>query len=161
LNRHKPGLFIFGWPGWVGGADTKLAHLIPLLCRDFSITVIPNRAELLRQQEWVDYLRRHGATCCSLAELGGKLDGAALAMCNARFFTDGLAAMAKERGLRVFLTDGRVEIGITWLRTRSGRPRWGRTTACSSGRTTPGSGAPCCSRSSRTAGGWGSTRRTT
>jgi glycosyltransferase involved in cell wall biosynthesis len=101
MIRNKPNLFIFGWPGFLGGADTKLAHLIPLLGAEFSITVVPNRAEFLRQQEWVDYLRRHGATCCSLANLGRKLDGTALVMCNARFFADGVAAMAKERGLVV------------------------------------------------------------
>ena len=38
----KPAVYIFGWPSFVGGADTKLAHLIPLLSKDVDLTVIPN-----------------------------------------------------------------------------------------------------------------------
>jgi len=101
MNRNKPNLFIFGWPGFVGGADTKLAHLVPLLCDDFAVTVVPNSAALLEQKRWTDFLSQHGASYSSLADLGKTLTGTALSMCNLHFFTGNLARMAKERGLKV------------------------------------------------------------
>jgi hypothetical protein len=30
-SNPKPKLFMFGWPSYLGGADTKLAHLLGLL----------------------------------------------------------------------------------------------------------------------------------
>lgn len=101
LNRNKPNLYIFGWPGFLGGADSKLAHLVPLLSDHFRITVVPNRAKLLEQREWTEFLKRHGVSYSSLAALNGNLSGTALSMCNPHFFTGHLAQMARERGLRV------------------------------------------------------------
>lgn len=101
LNRNKPNLYIFGWPGFLGGADSKLAHLVPLLSDHFRITVVPNRAKLLEQREWTEFLTRHGAFYSSLTALNENLSGTALSMCNPHFFTGHLAQMARERGLKV------------------------------------------------------------
>jgi hypothetical protein len=36
----KPRVYIFGWPGFVGGADTKLHHLLILLHECCELTVV-------------------------------------------------------------------------------------------------------------------------
>ncbi len=38
----KPPLTLFGWPGALGGSETKLTALGKLLSRDFQITWVPN-----------------------------------------------------------------------------------------------------------------------
>lgn len=101
-NRsHQPKIYVFGWPSFLGGADTKLAHLLPLLRRRFEITVVPNDAMRLQDRTWTQYLRRHGIRYTSHERLPRRLEGFALSLCNGRFFTDGIAERVKARGLRV------------------------------------------------------------
>lgn len=92
---------MFGWPSFLGGADTKLAHLLPLLSRRFELTVIPNDAMRLKERKWTRYLDRYGVRCTTLARLPRRLEGFALSLCNGRFFTDGIAAAARAKGLKV------------------------------------------------------------
>ena len=40
--KARPPLYLFNWPSHVGGADTKVAHLLLLLYRDFDITMVPS-----------------------------------------------------------------------------------------------------------------------
>jgi len=94
-------IYIFGWPSFLGGADTKLAHLLVLLHREYRITVIPNDALRLREEYWTRFMDRLGVRYTRLHRLPKRLEGHALALCNPRFFTDGWARRAKERGLRV------------------------------------------------------------
>jgi hypothetical protein len=100
-RNNKPPLYIFGWPSFVGGADTKLAHLLPLLHREFDITAIPNDGGRLKEKVWTDLMDRLGIRYVVLGQLGRKLNGIALSLCNPHFFTAGLARRAKERGLKV------------------------------------------------------------
>ena len=100
-ERKRPRLYIFNWPSHVGGADTKLAHLLPLLRHDCLITIIPNDEGRLKEREWVKYLERLGIRATLLSRLPRQLEGFALSMSNSRFFTDRIAHRAKERGLKI------------------------------------------------------------
>jgi hypothetical protein len=99
-KRRQP-LYIFGWPSFVGGADTKLAHLIGLLRDHFAITVVPNQGHALDEKVWIKYLQKHGAAFCTFDQLPKKLSGIGLSLCNGGFFPDKIAHRAKERGLRI------------------------------------------------------------
>ncbi len=92
---------MFGWPSFVGGADTKLAHLILLLHQHCAITVVPNENRFLHDKPWIKFLNNHGANYCSFDRLPTKLEGYGLAMCNDWFFTKQIAHRAKERGLKI------------------------------------------------------------
>ena len=100
-SAAKPAIYIFGWPSFLGGADTKLAHLLILLHREYSFTVIPNDAYRLRQKVWTRFMDRLGIRYALRRELPKRLEGFGFALCNARFFTDGLVEDAKKRGLRI------------------------------------------------------------
>jgi len=96
----SPAVYIFGWPSFVGGADTKLAHLLILLHKHYRITVIPNDVFRLRERYWTRFLGRLGVCYLPLRELPRKLEGYALSLCNPRFFSNGVVQKVKERGLR-------------------------------------------------------------
>lgn len=100
MNDMK-NLYMWGWPSFLGGADTKLAHLVDLLSRDFSITVIPNDPNRMTEKFWVDYILQFGAHCCSRNSLPSRLDGVSLAMCNEFFFKENIYKIAKEKGTKV------------------------------------------------------------
>ena len=99
--KTKIPVFIFGWPSNVGGADTKLAHLIRLLAGEYDLTVVPNSRERFAQGNWVEFLKRFGARAAMLDDLPRRLKGWGLSLCNGAFFSDGIAAQAKARGLRL------------------------------------------------------------
>ena len=101
MKSHRPPVYLFGWPSFLGGADTKVAHLLRLLHRDFAFTVIPNDAPRLEEKVWTRELDQLGIAYTTLDRLPRRLKGAALAICNDRFFTDGIANQARDRGLRV------------------------------------------------------------
>ncbi len=99
-KRRKP-LYIFGWPSFVGGADTKLVHLLPLLRDKFEITLIPNHAELFRETVWIRYLKGLKIKYCLFEDLPAKLSGIGFALCNGAFFPDRIAHRAREKGLKI------------------------------------------------------------
>jgi glycosyltransferase involved in cell wall biosynthesis len=94
-------LYVFGWPSDLGGADTRLAHTLPLWAEQMAVTVIPNDPRQLEERGWIDYLASIGAHAARLIDLPKKLDGSAIALCNPCFFTDRIAHRAKDRGLHV------------------------------------------------------------
>ncbi|HOI36883.1 MAG TPA: hypothetical protein PLY00_16700 [Verrucomicrobiota bacterium] len=98
-TQVKPRLFIFGWPSFVGGADTKLAHLLVLLHEHCEITVIPNENRHLRNKTWTRFLDNLSIKYGPLDQLPTKLSGFALSMSNQCFFSHRIAHRAKERGL--------------------------------------------------------------
>ncbi len=101
MEHLKPRLYIFGWPGFLGGADTKLAHLLLLLHEHADITVIPNENRHLHGKVWTRYLDGLKIKYSMLDKLPGKLDGFGLSLCNDCFFTHRIAHRAKDRGLKV------------------------------------------------------------
>ena len=55
-------LYLFNWPDAVGGAGTKVWHLLRLLHRDFAITVVPNEASKCGDAVWGPALAELGVT---------------------------------------------------------------------------------------------------
>lgn len=97
----RPPLYLFGLPGSVGGASTKVAHLIRLLHRSFSITVVPPSVQFLKEREVRRHIEPYGIPARLLKELPRELDGVGLGVCDQYFFTAGTAREAKARGLKV------------------------------------------------------------
>ena len=95
----KTAIYIFGWPSLLGGADTKLAHLLILLHEEYQLTVIPNDAGRMREKSWTRFMDRLGVRYAAWRQLPRKLEGFALALCNGRFVKGGMAEKAKTRGL--------------------------------------------------------------
>jgi hypothetical protein len=100
-SLKKQSNYMFGWPSVLGGADTKLAHLISLLGHDFRLIIVPNDPNCLRDRFWCEYIRRHGAEVSSFSDLPVRLEGFGLALSNSYFFTAGIADRAKTRGLKI------------------------------------------------------------
>lgn len=98
-SSPNPSIYIFGWPSFLGGADTKLAHLLLLLHKEYRLTVIPNDAFRLKEKTWTRFMDRLGVRYARLRQLPKKLEGFALALCNSQFLNKGLVQRAKERGL--------------------------------------------------------------
>lgn len=97
----QPDVYFFGWPSHVGGADTKLAHLLRLLSGFCPVTVVPNEVRQLEDSYWRKECERLGARCCLFEDLPDRLVGTGVSLCNGRFFTDRIAHRAKDRGLRI------------------------------------------------------------
>lgn len=94
-------LYIFNWPSYLGGADTRIAHTIKILSKFMDITVIPNSPQLLQQKHWTSFLDGYGCKYTTMEKLGDSLDGYALSMCNDFFFKNDIAKKAKEKGLKI------------------------------------------------------------
>jgi len=94
-------LYIFGEPGKIGGASTKIAHLIKLLHRDFHITVVLPQIGLCKDKDVRQITESHGVRCVLFKDLPKQLEGVALAICELHFFTSGAAREAKARGLNL------------------------------------------------------------
>lgn len=94
-------LYFFNWPSNVGGADTKMVHLLRLLHRDYKITMVPNKDDQFHQESWRMILDGLGVKYCRYGELPERLEGWAVSLCNVKFFEDGKAAEMRKRGLKV------------------------------------------------------------
>lgn len=101
MAKRRKSLYYFGWPSYVGGADTKLVHLLPLLTSKFDVTVIPNDSEQIQQKVWTKYLDKLGIKYCLFDALPKRMSGIAFSMCNGAFFPDKIAHRVRERGLKV------------------------------------------------------------
>ena len=101
MGAPRPNLYIFGWPSFLGGADTKLAHLLILLHEHCDITVIPNENRHLHDRVWTRFLDRLGVKYTLLKDLPDKIEGAGLSMSNECFFTHRIAHRAKAKGLKM------------------------------------------------------------
>ena len=100
-TKQLPKLYVVGVPGLVGGAATKIAHLLRLLGRDFAITVVVPGIASLRDKQVRPILDRAAVPCALLKDLPKQLEGVALGMCDPDFFVSGRARELKARGLRV------------------------------------------------------------
>ena len=99
--ESRPSLFIFGVPGNVGGAATKIAHLIKLLSRDFRITLVPPHVSFLKDKDVRRLVERLDVCCSLLKDLPKQLPGVALAVCDRDLFSSGRAIEIKRRGLKL------------------------------------------------------------
>jgi glycosyltransferase involved in cell wall biosynthesis len=96
-----PRLYIFGWPGAIGGASTKMAHLLRLLHRRFPLVVVPNDARELKDAIWVEFMRGLDIETLSYEQLAQQLHGWGLAMCNFDFLISPHWAEVRARGLKM------------------------------------------------------------
>lgn len=94
-------VYFFNWPSPVGGADTKLAHLLRLLGAHHDITVVPNHRRQLEQAEWSAWVAACGCRAAVLEDLPERLDGWAVSLCNAEFLKSGVLFEVRRRGLKV------------------------------------------------------------
>lgn len=93
--------FFFNWPSPVGGADTKLAHVLRLLGPLVDITVVPNHRSQLEQADWAAWVAACGCRAALLEDLPAQLEGWAVSLCNTEFLKSGVLFEARRRGLRV------------------------------------------------------------
>jgi hypothetical protein len=100
-DQNRARLYIFGWPGSVGGASTKLAHLLRLLHGHFPIVVVPNEKEELQDAEWTPRLRALGITACAFEDLPERLEGWGLSLCNFDFLMSARWPELRARGLKM------------------------------------------------------------
>jgi hypothetical protein len=96
-----PPLYFFNWPSLVGGADTKFAHLLPLLRREAEVTVVPNKPERLVEPGWKEWVESLGVKVRLLEQLPERLEGWAVSLCNADFFEKGIWNEVQRRGLKI------------------------------------------------------------
>lgn len=94
-------LYIFGTPGNVGGAATKILHLVRLLHRSFEITVVPSHISFRKDKKIQRLLAELDVNFRMFNELPTVLNGIALAICELHFFSSGMARRVKERGLKI------------------------------------------------------------
>jgi glycosyltransferase involved in cell wall biosynthesis len=94
-------VYFFGWPGLIGGADTKLAHLLPLLRSEFELTVVPFCPIWKLDSAGYGRLRELKIPCALLSDLPERLSGWGVALCNGEFLSSGAASEARRRGLRL------------------------------------------------------------
>lgn len=99
-RTKKQNLYIFGWPSFLGGADTKLADLLELIYQHYNITVIPNWEHNLKEKHWTDYLDERKIKYCLEKDLDDKLSGIALGLCNPYFFKNNIHRRNIARGLK-------------------------------------------------------------
>ena len=97
----KPPLYLFNWPDAVGGAGTKVAHLLLLLHETFRVTVVPNEAARLTDAKWSGFIKRLGVEVRTRRELPRRLEGWGVSLCNGHFLRSGLAGEVKRRGLKL------------------------------------------------------------
>jgi len=95
-------LYVFQFPSFLGGADTKLVHSLRLWSKFMDITVVPNFEHQLQQKQWTDYLDNLGISYCSFKELPERLDGQAIAFSNPEYIGGerNIAQKVHQRGLR-------------------------------------------------------------
>lgn len=93
-------LYFFGWPSFLGGADTKLVHVLRLLHQHHSITVIPNDENRLKEVYWREWLADLGIKAISWSQLPPKLRGWGLAFCNGWILEGNRLADLQDRGLK-------------------------------------------------------------
>jgi hypothetical protein len=102
---YRSKLYLFGIPGKIGGASTKIRHLIYLLKDVFDLTVILNGVSWLKNQEVTSFLKRQGVRYCLLKDLPKHLDGTALVICELDFFSTKQHEEVKRRGLKLIFSN--------------------------------------------------------
>ncbi len=94
-------LYIYGVPGPIGGACTKIAHLIRLLKDDFEITIIAPSKVFLKDKRVLQCIRPLSIAITTLNRLPDNLTGIALAVCDPNFFSSGALMQLRRKGLSI------------------------------------------------------------
>jgi glycosyltransferase involved in cell wall biosynthesis len=100
-NSQRPPLFLWGVPGAIGGAATKISHLIRLLHNDFEIKLVAMEPWVQKDRTVRRVLEPFGILCLLAKSIPRGTGASALAICDKHFFVSGRARQLKELGLRV------------------------------------------------------------
>ncbi len=94
-------VYLYGVPGLVGGAATKIRHLILLLNEHVNVIVILPKGRSRKDRQLRQFLGAINVPLCVLQDLPAKATGTVLAVCEPQFFSGGVARNLKEKGLRI------------------------------------------------------------
>jgi hypothetical protein len=94
-------VYLFGWPGTIGGASTKFAHLIWLLHRRYPITVVALEARQLHDEWWRRWLDKNQIAYCRMDDLPTRLRGWGVSLCNSEFVGSARWVEMRRRGLKM------------------------------------------------------------
>lgn len=103
LDRRE--LFIYGAPGDVGGAATKIRDLIRLLGEVLDIRVVLPGRQYLRNAELLRQLKRLPCSFLPFEELKRSPGAVCLSVCETAFFKSGHAARLKDLGFKVVFSN--------------------------------------------------------
>ncbi len=94
-------IYFFGWPSELGGAGTKLAHLLRLLRGEFEITVVPTVEKEAADTRWQQRIEALGARWMRFEQLPPQLEGWGVLLCNHLMIRPGTLGELRRRGLRL------------------------------------------------------------
>ena len=100
-GKCLPPLYVFGVPGKIGGAATKIIHLVRLLHKHFRITIVAPTPSVCRDKDVRRLIEPYGIDCTMLKQLPKTVNGVGLAVCDPEFFTSNRIREVKARGLKV------------------------------------------------------------
>lgn len=94
-------VYLYGMPGKVGGAATKIAHLLQLLHRQIHFKLILPTGHSKIPKETSAFLKKKGIVWCYRQDVPITKHDVVLAICERRFFSSGSALKLKELGYRI------------------------------------------------------------
>ncbi len=94
-------VYLFGWPGMMGGASTKFAHLIWLFHGRYDLTVVALDATDLLDECWTSWFRENRIRYCGLDDLPKRLKGWGISICNSLFIGTPQWVDVRRRGLKM------------------------------------------------------------
>jgi glycosyltransferase involved in cell wall biosynthesis len=94
-------VYLFGWPGTLGGASTKFAHLVRLLHAHQPITVVTPRKGQLNDERWTQWLKQYRVPCCAIDSLPARLRGWGVSLCDFEFLGSPEWVEMRKRGLKM------------------------------------------------------------
>lgn len=98
-------LYVFGAPGRVGGAATKIRDLVGLLKGHVPMTVVVATVELRDDPTVREFARRSGVPVILRKDLPARASGVACVVCEPDLFTSGWAERIRDRGLRLVFSN--------------------------------------------------------
>ena len=101
MTLTKQKVYLFNWPSPVGGAGTKVTHLLRLLHADYEWIAVPNTEAQYSDSKVRGWLRRLGIRAARWEDLPQRLEGWGLCICNTWWLLEGRAVEAHARGLRL------------------------------------------------------------
>src|SRR5687768_13675890 len=94
-------VYLFGWPGTLGGASTKFAHLMRLLHGHYPVTVVAPQKSQLDDAEWTQWMKENGVPYCGIESLPGRLRGWGVSLCDSEFLGSPQWVEMRKRGLKM------------------------------------------------------------
>ena len=94
-------VYLYGTPGHLGGAATKIRHLLRLLHKEVDFTVILTHPSWRRNKQVMGFLKELNIPHCMVKDLPRRVSGVVLAICELQFFSSGVAQRLKDKGLRI------------------------------------------------------------